>query len=187
MKKIIWGLMCASALFISCGDDEDENENSNPQNTNQNTDNGKPEEKPADGSVDGAACLANLKKDYNIDVKLPSTSEISLFSSFTYRWSVVVKSTNTKNDALEVANAIFNQTKTLSTDGLYTGSYDYDETTNKTVFVKDEDITTLDEAMTMGYGEYAQYTWYYKSANGHLTEIFIDFNGVNGEYTIGVN
>ncbi len=75
----------------------------------------------------------------------------------------------------------------MATDGLYTGSYDYNETTNKTEFVKYEDISTIDEAMSNNYDEYGQYNWYFKSANGHLTEIFIDFNGVNGEYTIGVN
>lgn len=187
MKKLIWASLFMSALFISCGDDDDDDNNNGGSSNNKQE---QKEDNPGTTDNDKVTvenCLDALKQDYNIDLKLPASSSISLFSDFTYDWSVAVKSANAEKDALEVANSLFEKTKALSTEGLFTGVYDFDEVSNKTVFVKGDDITTLEDAKEMGSDGYAQYIWFYKSSNGSITEVFIDYDNNKGEYTIGID
>lgn len=183
MKKIIWALMCASALFVSCSDDDKDEPQNNGQQTTNNDNGGGSTDKDKT-TVDN--CLEKLKAEYGIDVKLPANSKITRFSSLGCRWGVNVSSQTAKVDAQEVLSSIFNQTKTLSTAGVFLGDYDYDEETNKTVFKKEKEITDFAEALHTSMGSWEQYRWFFKTSEGYLVDILAQYDDEENYYNISI-
>lgn len=178
MKKIFWSLLFVSALFVGCGDDDDEDSNSSDNGKKETVDNDK---------VTKDNCLSALKKNYGFDLQLPSTSTISAYNDFLYDWAVSIKSSNPKEDALAILNSLFEQSKSLSTEGVYCGEFDYDDETEHVFFNKKKDANSLEDALQSYVATYYQYDWFYKSSKGFNIEVFVDYDEEKGSISIGID
>lgn len=176
MKKIFFPILFVSALLLSCGDDDDES--SNPSGNKQET---------VDNTVTKDNCLDALKKNYGIDLQLPSSSSIAMYSEISYKWCVTVMSSGSNNDGLEVAKALFSLTKSISTDGLFDGEFIVDQQSNNRSFVRESYLVDLDDANQSQYDGYAEYGWYYHSENGSLVQVYIENDEMKGIYKIAFN
>lgn len=179
MKKIIWAMLFASALFVSCGDDDDDSNSSDSNNKKENVSD--------DTKVTKDNCLPALKNNYGLDLQLPSTCTVTSFNSFTYDWAVNIKSDNAKEDASTILKSLFDQSKKLSSEGLFHGTYEFNEVEYEMAFVKGEDINSLEDAIFSEIQGYTQYHWYYKNSRGAIVEVFMDCDEDKGAIGIGVD
>lgn len=172
MKKIIWSFLFVSALFVSCGDDDDDS--SKPANNNN--------EVEKDEVVTKENCLDVLKKNYGIDIQLPLSSYIAMYSDVSYEWGATFMCESGNNDGQEMAKKLFSNTQNISKDGLF----GRDKSAAQD-FVKGDEYKTLDETITVQYDDYVEYEWYFKSENGSNVHVYVENDMVKGIYKIGIN
>lgn len=191
MKKTLLALCCLSAIFVSCDKLNKGNANGGQPAGNESVESVEVADAPQ--TVDGIAedekitlenCIPGLKRDFNLVLQLPAASSINKYSELSFDWSVMVSSEDAEKDAMEVAQSLFDQTKKLSVNGIYSGKVDVDEESYKPVFFKKGDLANLAEAKISEMADYKQYQWFYKSNEDVVTEVFVDYNTAKNEYTI---